>query len=103
MRDLINALRAIEESALPINRNVNLNESFSFRDNVVGAPILLDRIDELAFNSLLFDSGSHQGERDPYTIGLIKDAGFEVVMQGSVNDHTFSGEIITSKGSVHFG
>lgn len=103
MRDLINALKAIEESALPINRNVSLNESNSFRLKVVGAPVLLNRIDELACNSLLITSGSQQGERDPYNTGLMLDAGFEVVMHGSVNDHTFSGEIITSKGSVRFG
>lgn len=103
MRDLIKALKSIEESKLPVNRKADLNSSDVFRREVTGAAVLLDRIDEMACESLVFNSGRLEGEPDLYNVELIKDAGFDVLIHGSANEGTLEGEIVTSKGRIRFG
>lgn len=103
MRDLIVALKTIEESPLPINRSLDLNKSKLFSQKVVGAKVLLERIDMMACEDLLYHSGDREGQPDVYNIQGIRDAGFVVRTRGSLAAGNFTGVIETSKGSVHFG
>jgi hypothetical protein len=103
MHDLIIALKTIEESALPINRNLDLNKSKLFKQKVTGAVVLLGRIDELACEDLLYQYGEREGFPDQYSIQSVRDAGFVVRTRGSMAAGNFTGVIETSKGSVHFG
>jgi hypothetical protein len=103
MRDLIKALQAIEESNLPINKSLDLNRSNLFKQRVTGGVVLLQRIDELACEDLVYHSGDREGKPDMYNIQGIADAGFEVITHGSMDAGNFAGLIRTSKGCVHFG
>jgi hypothetical protein len=103
MRDLIKALQVIEESNLPINKNLDLNRSKLFKQEVTGALVLLERIDEWACDELVCQSGTRMGKPDMYNIQGIRDAGFDVITHGSIGAGNFTGRIKTSKGSVHFG
>jgi hypothetical protein len=103
MRDLINALKTIEESTLPSNRGIYLDASSTFKEKVPGSAVLLGRIDELAFETLVFSSGRLEGEPDHYNMSLMKDAGFDISIRGSVHDGNLEGEIVTSKGRIRFG
>lgn len=103
MRDLLKALETIETSQLPINRRLDLNSSNIAREKLPGGAVLLDRIDELACESLTYSSGRLVGEPDLYNAALLKHAGYEINLRGSLSAGDFEGEIVTSKGTIRFG
>lgn len=101
MRDLINALRSLDELSLPDNTNVLLTGTTSPLNDIQGGRILLDRIDELAHDSLIFTQGRLEGEPDYYNHELLKAEGYEVV-DNSRDGERFVGIIRTRKGLISF-
>lgn len=101
MRDLINALRSLDELSLPDNTNALLTGSTSPLNDISGGRILMDRIDELAHDSLIFTQGRLEGQPDYYNHELLKAEGFEVT-ETSREGERFIGIIKTRKGLIAF-
>lgn len=102
MRDLINALERIRRSGLSANKRRLIRDSDEIRRALPTATILLDRIDELAYDYLFFNRGRLEGEPDYYNVELLKREGYDVRFYRRENDDR-RGEIITDKGRIQFG
>ncbi len=102
MRDLINALKTVEAANIDTSRN-NTLDSDTLKEALPFAPVLLERINELVHDELVFHHGRLEGRPDYYNIELLRDEGYEVRMNDPVEDGYFEGEIITSKGRISFG
>lgn len=103
MQDLIDALRQLDYSSIPDNYNANLNDSHSAIDHVDGGRIMLDRIDELASEHLIFHEGRLQGRPDSYNQEILRAEGFTVTENGDSRNGMFRGVIHTRKGKIAFG
>ena len=103
MQDLIDALRQLDYSSIPDNYNANLTDAASAIDNVEGGRILLDRIDELATEHLVYNEGRLQGRPDQYNQEVLRDEGFTVTELDDKRGGTFRGVIHTRKGKIVFG
>lgn len=101
MRDLINTLDRISRSELSQNRRALLTEKEVRRISPTVA-ILLDRVDALAYDYLLFQQGRLEGEPDYYNVELLKNEGYDVKFYQRESDSR-RGEIITDKGRIPFG
>ncbi len=102
MRDLINALDRISRSELSCSRRNVIEDCASLRRYLPSLPVLLDRIDELAYDYLVFHRGRLEGEPDYYNVELLKREGYDVKFYGRASDDR-RGEIITEKGRIQFG
>lgn len=104
MRDLIEALRRIENSNLPDNPYEYLSDNPSAMSTIPGGRVLLDRIEDLADRFLYFTSGRFQGKPDYYHHEVLSDAGYRVT-ETPVDEFGMSrgGVIHTRKGKIFFG
>lgn len=103
MRDLVEALRQIEKSPLPDDPSACLTEKGSSIEILPGGKVIVDRIERMASQELVFHQGRLDGEPDYYNQELLKDEGFKVTVRPKDEYGTYSGAIIhTSKGKIEF-
>lgn len=101
MRDLITALERINRSKLPDNKRKYLKDTSEIRVALPTAPVILDRIDRLAFDYLFYHRGRLEGKPDEYNIQVLRSEGYDVKLYKDSSDHL--GEIQTDKGKIQFG